>query len=225
MSNCIVSVGVGAWHPQGIDRLEQSLKDVGWQGGVLTFRSVYPPASPTHQEVNYGFKIYAIEEAVSQGYRNVLWVDSSVWAVKNPEPIFSIIQNQGYYLWDSGYRCSEWINDKTLNAFGITRAEAHDIAMISANIMGFDVQTEVSKTFLAHWRSAMANGLFNGPWTRQEGDQEEPPYRGHRHDQSSASLIAKKMGLSLEQWGRNCQYDEDDKSRISPTICLTLRGM
>ncbi len=225
MSNVIVCCGVNHWYPRGVDRLVKSLEDVGWQGSILKWRDEYPPGSPTFEENPYAFKLFALEEAHRQGHRNVLWCDSSVWAVKNPEPIFTLIQDNGYYLWDSGYFCDVWINDKTLAGFGITREQAHDIHMISANIMGFDMESDLAKKFMARYRWAYEQGLFIGPHNKQPGDPERPPYMGHRHDQSSASLIAHELGLPLEQWGVNCQYDEDDQSRISPTICLTLRGM
>lgn len=225
MSNAIVCCGVGAWYPLGVDRLVGSLKQVGWQGAVLTWKDEYPPGSPPHEANPYAFKLFALEEAQRQGHRYVLWCDSSVWALKNPEPIFSIIQNQGYYLWHFDHLVSQWTNDATLQAFGTSREEARSMVMISANIMGFDFDSHIAKRFMSRYRWAFGQGLFKGPWTRQEWDTEAPEYLGHRHDQSSASLIAHELGMNIEEWGINCQYDEDDKERISPTICLTLRGL
>jgi hypothetical protein len=225
MSNVIICSGVGGWYPKGVERLEQSLKDVGWGGSVLTWKDEYPPGSPPHQANPYAFKLFALEEARRQGFRNVLWCDSSVWATKNPEPVFSIIQNQGYYLWECGYMCNSWTNDATLQAFGISRQEAAVIKMISANIMGFDFEHPTAKAFMDRYRWAFGQGLFKGPWTRQEGDQEPPDYLGHRHDQSSASLIAHELGMNIEGWGVSCQYMEADQSKISATICLTLQGL
>lgn len=225
MSNVIICAGIGAWHPQGVERLEQSLKDQGWQGSVLTWKDEYPPGSPTHQENPYAFKVFAFEEARRQGFRNILWCDSSVWAVKNPEPIFSIIQNQGYYLWDSGHWCDTWINDPCLAHFGLTREQAHSIRMISANIMGFDFDMPLTNVFMERWRKACDLGMFKGPWTKQAGDPEQPPYLGHRHDQSCASLIAHQLDMNLDLREVNCQYFDPDETRMSKTISLTLQGM
>lgn len=224
--NVIISAGVGSWYPKGVERLENSLKEHGWQGDVLTWKEELPPDCPPHSEAPYAFKVKAFDAAIAQGYQNILWCDSSVWAVKNPEPLFAFIQNHGYYLWDSGHWCDTWTNDKTLDAFGVSRERAHDIRMISANIMGFDVRSEVAQKFLERWRWAMKEGLFAGHWTRQPGDKEAPVCLGHRHDQSCASLIANELRMRLDAIGVNCQYyDRHNPELMSKTISLTLEGM
>lgn len=225
MSNVIVSAGVGSWYPLGIDRLELSLQEHGWGGSTMFWRDEYPEGSPTHQEQPYAFKIRAIEAAHRAGHRFILWCDSSVWAVKNPEPIFSLIQNQGYYLWDSGHWCDTWINDKTLAAFGVTRGQAHDIRMISANVMGFDMENPTAQKFMERWNWALDHGLFPGSWKREPEDNEDAPYLGHRHDQSSASLIANELRMRIERIGVNCQYRQKDPAKASATACLLLEGM
>lgn len=223
--NVIISCGVGGWYPYGVKRLEHSLQQVGWAGDALLYVNEYPPGCPTHAEVPYAFKVKSFHAAIQKGHRYILWCDSSVWAVKNPEPIFSILQNQGYYIWDSGHWCDTWVNDKTLKAFGVTRQEAHSIRMLSANIMGFDAYSSIAMDFLKKWNWAMDQGLFVGHWTRLPGDTEENPYLGHRHDQSSASIIAHQLKMNLDPIGVNCQYAQEDPARMSPTISLTLRGM
>lgn len=223
--NTIISVGVGRWHPKGVLRLSESLRDVGWGGSTRFWYNEYPDNCPTHQEMPYAFKVYAVEEAHRNGARFILWCDSSVWAIKNPEPIFAKIQDQGYWFWKTGYYSDAWCNDAILKAHNITREQAHDIDMISASIMGFDMEHPKTKEFMLRWRKDCDAGLFAGPWIKQSGDPELPPYMGHRHDQSSASLIIHELGLDVEMWGENAQYWEPDESKIKPGVKLILAGM
>jgi len=219
----IVCCGVGQWYPRGVDRLGRSLNYHGWGGDTILWRNEYPPGCPTHQQVPYAFKLAAIEHAGNVlGYNRILWVDSSVWCVADPLPIFHRIATDGYYLWDSIFAVGTWTNDRCLSSFGMSRDEAMAVPMLSANVIGLHWQNGTAREFMRQWREAMDRGDFAGSWIRQEGDAEDERYQGHRHDQSAASIIAHRLGMSLDAPGNLCQYYAPT---MPDTVVLTLRGM
>src|SRR6185369_2386707 len=101
-NTAIISVGVGQWYAQGIDRLERSLLFHGYPGKIITWKECYPPNSPTNEENPYAFKLYAFDEAIKLGIRHTLFVDSSFWAVANPSPIFDLINEHGIFAFRTG---------------------------------------------------------------------------------------------------------------------------
>ena len=220
---CIVNVGFGGWHPKGSARLRNSLIHHGFPGRIQTWTDELPLGSPTHQEVPYGMKVAAMQWAFDQGHGRALWLDSSVWCVKYPEHHMRAIAGDGHYLLGNGdWRCDQWCNDNALAYFGLTREEAGAIPMISAGILGLDMANERSREFFAQWMAAMQAGAFNGSWTAvpEEGSGER--YRGHRHDQVCASIIAHRLGMALQPTE---VFDMYYRPEMPPTVEFALQGM
>lgn len=195
MNDCIVNVGFGGWHPKGSARLERSLIYHGFEGHIQTWTNGLPPDCPPHDHTPYGMKVKAIEWAINEGYDRIMWLDSSVWAIRYPKNHFDAIAQQGYYMVDSGWVCDQWTNDNCLNYFGLTRDKAGDIPMISAGILGLSMRHEIAREFFAQWKNAMNAGAFRGSWTADPNEGSGDRYRGHRHDQSCASIIAHRLGM------------------------------
>ena len=80
----IVNFAKGGWYPRAQERLKISLKDCEIPQFYFTDESQFN--SPTHQQNPYAFKLYAFEYLKKQGYTQILWVDASMWAVKDPTP-------------------------------------------------------------------------------------------------------------------------------------------
>jgi len=53
---CVVNVATGSYLPQQT-RLTDSLAEVGWIDGVMTWTDRLPPGSPAHDAAPYGFKL------------------------------------------------------------------------------------------------------------------------------------------------------------------------
>ena len=184
MTHCIVNVGVGGWYAKGTARLRRSLIEHGYPGAILTWEDSLPPGSPSHQDNPYAMKVYAIEHALEQGYRQVLWLDSSVWCIRHPKFHMQEIDLKGYYLFHSGFNCGQWTNQACLDHFDVTREQADSIPMLASGVLGVNFDTEIGREFFARWKNAMLAGVFRGSWS------------DHRHDQSAASLIAHQLGMT-----------------------------
>lgn len=226
----IVSVGIGNWHPKGIDRLRESLIKTKFDGDFISFTDKYPDNSPTHQEIPYAFKPYAFEYMRKAGYKQVMWMDSSVWAIENINFMFNSIEASGYLMEDSGHNVGTWSSDTCLNALGVNREDAFGIPMFIAGCFGLSFDTAIGNTFLDKWLSEV--DLFKGSWNNNNLDvSKDKRVHGHRHDMTVASIIAKDMKLeyfknntfmSYYEWYQKYKTDPSFNTKM---ISLLLQGM
>ena len=143
--------------------------------------------SPSHRDNPYAFKVYAFKKAIELGYKKILWLDSSVFAIRNISPVFDIIDEEGYIMQYAGHLVGNWANDKSLEYFGISRDDAMRLKMYgNAGFLGLNMDFEVSRKFFEMWEKSMFDGMFIGNW-RNENNTESQDERcnGHRHDMTN----------------------------------------
>jgi hypothetical protein len=216
---CIINVAIGGWYPKGQQRLVRSLVHHGFNHDILTWDNF--PNDNYDKLCPYNIKPAALEQALNLGYTHILWLDSSVWAVNDPNKMFDIINGQGYYLGNSGYNCAQTCNDKTLKYFGVTRDEAEEITDCASGILGLNVSNPIAKEFAKLWIKAGKDGAYEG--SREHDNQsKDPRFLFHRQDQSAASIIAHKLGMKLTPFGGPVAYYE---KQLNEETIFTLRGM
>lgn len=230
MNNCIISIGVGKWYPQGIDRLNRSLDLVGYSGRRFLLKN-YPAFCPTTDEVRCGFKPFTMNyfvvgnNACSEGEfnGNILWVDSSFWAIRDPQPIFDIIQRDGYYLMRGGWSVGQWCADIALDPLQITREEAFKIPDIVGGCIGLNMSHEPARSFLYEWLEYAMDGVtFHQPrWIKDGFVSDDERVLGHRSDQTVASVLAHRRGWKLQE---RAHVTFDWMKEPKKTICFIARG-
>lgn len=198
MTRCVVNVATGHY-VVGQTRLLRALSDP-W----LRWADQMPPGSPTHREVPYAFKAHALVEAQRQGAELVLWADSCIVPIRSMDPLWDLIERQGYWFSRNGYPNGEWCSDAALPLLGVTREQAFQVEHVVATTFGLNLRSEIGASFLAEYFRLAQNGSFCGPWTNENGQASaDPRVKGHRHDQSAASVIAHRLGMELTnppQW-------------------------
>jgi len=202
--HCIVNVATGSNNVRGQKRLGQSLRKHGYQGDFLKWTDSYPARSPTHQQVPYAFKFYALMEAIRRGYDTILWLDASFWAVKDPMEVLRVIDARGYALWLCGFSVGQWTKDAALPKLGITREEAFNIPLIMGGAIGISIRDRRALDFTTDmFRYATDGVTFPGAWdNKNQQVSTDPRVRGHRHDQPPISVAAMRRGM--EPFG--CPY-------------------
>lgn len=209
---CIVNVATGS-HIKGQQRLSHSLS-LTTSKDRLMYQSEAAVGAELHYSNPYSFKIHAIEKA-REWYDQILWLDASVYAVKDPQPVFDWLTKHGVFMEEAGHYVGQWCNDETLNYFGITREDAMTMPMFSAGFVGFDFRQEIAREFFARWKNAMMAGMFKGSWSN------------HRHDMTVGSIIANQMGLVsiYSKGGTFFSYIGPGFGEPSPTSVFHLAGM
>ena len=181
-SKCIINLATGRY-VHGQARLAQSIPDVT----KLFWQSESEINAPLHSVNPYAFKVHGFRFAQQLGFRYVLWLDASVWAINDTQPIFDHINTHGYIMQYAGHHCGRWANDNCLDYFKITREEASEMKMYgNAGFLGLDLYAMTSVTFLLLWELAMKAGAFIGSWD------------DHRHDMVCGSIIANQLEMTYE---------------------------
>lgn len=231
---CVVSFGNKYWYTDGVKRLRKSLELVGYDGGVLT-RSEYPEGCPTEEEARKAYKPYLLKEAAAQGYRKLLWLDASVWAIRPVDKIFDMIRRVGWYLVDESWNTGQWTTDASLESLCITREESWNIWHLASGIVGISMDSEKGRVFLDEWfRMANDGKSFVGPrWSpsvEKPGHGEvgfcsdDPRVLGHRADQTAASVISWKLGMLPTVKKTNYGYVSWDRKKPPQNTILIANG-
>lgn len=207
MNRAILNVATGRFAPIQA-RLESSLSRCDHRSGHLFWRDGLPMGSPTHADVPFGFKAFAIERAIECGFSRVLWLDAPVIALRPLEPLWELIETQGYWFsanptYDNPagplWNCGQWTCDDALAPLGITREEAFDIPQVIGGAFGLNLKHPAGAALFAEYlRLAQDGAAFRGPIANSRGEaSSDPRVLGHRHDQTVASVIAHRLGVKL----------------------------
>lgn len=198
----------------GAARLAMSLEEHWNHGSWLILNGEEQIGAPLHKENPYAFKIYAIEKALSMGYDEILYLDSSVFAVKDVEPAFDMIRNQGYLMQYSGHFVGQWCNDQTLKYYEYTRQEAMSMPMYgNAGMLGLDFKDPLVRLFFKKWKQAMLDGMFKGSWD------------DHRHDMTCGSIIAYRLDMKFEPGDQILQYAAPEDAPNNDSIIFYAQGL
>lgn len=219
IKHCIINASNGiGWYPKGTERLKRSLIYHGFNGDILTWNDF--PNNYFDSSCPYNIKPSAFMTAFDLGYTHVLWLDCSVWAVKDPNPIFDIINNDGYYFWKSGYNAAQTCSDKCLDFFEVNRDLAETFNDCSTSMFGVNIENPNGRIFIEKFFSAAALGVFEGSRLHDNQSQDHR-FLFHRQDQSAATMIINKMGLKIHDPGISHYYQEN----LPNETIFTMRGM
>lgn len=214
--NCIISFANSRGnYVKALERLNESLRN-NLNGNFIGFIGEDSIGAPAHTDNPYAFKVYAFKKAIQAGYKKILWLDSSVFAIKKVQPIFDEIEKDGFIFQKAGHKAGTWTNDFTLNYFGVTRDETMKMEMIgNAGFLGLNFDMPAPNEFFKKWEAAMNAGCFKGSWDN------------HRHDMSCSSIIVNQMGIiSLAKHGDQwLQYAGVFDETLNNTIILKAQGL
>lgn len=216
---CIVSVGIGDWYGAGIDRLERSLIYHGWAGDILTWKD-WPNEKYGRGSI-YNVKAAAFDEAIQKGYDHIMWLDASVWALKDPMTVFDKISSVGHFTVKNGFNGAQICSDKCLEYFGVDRNTAESYPSCAAGLMGFNLRNQRSKDFMDKWLKACQDGMFEGSH-QHDNQSTDPRFMFYRHDQSCATIIMGQLWMEIEEMGQDVSLYSPD---MPESTVFTLRGI
>lgn len=208
MSRCVVSLATGRYIP-GMNRLQKSLNGTPFMG----WRDTMPPGSPSHLDVPYAFKGFALAAAANAGHTTLLWADACILPIADLEPLWEKIEAEGCWISKNGYRNSEWTCNEAYPLLGVTREQNHEIEHVVATTFGLSLMHPVGRAIFDEYFHLAQNGAFRGPWKGGIGIQ-------HRHDQTGLSVAAWRAGVELTNPPAWFAYRDKDKAPHPSTVLL-----
>ena len=211
----ILNVATGRYVPFQ-DRLVKSLAAVGWDGGLFTWTDELPPGSPSHEHAPYGFKLYAVSEALRQGRTSMLWLDAPCFAAKPLGPLFEKIEHDGHCFVSGDERLGNWASDDCLAAFGIPRDLAMGMPLLNGAFLGLDLEHSRTREWYRRIVQQCEAGLFQGAALTEHAPagvrarnvdkdtghlSDDPRCWGHRHDEAVGSCLAHLLGMEFTPLG------------------------
>jgi len=198
---CVVSVGLDGreQYSKFASILEQKAIENGYD--TMVWKNEFPPNSPTHQEVPYAFKPFAIQAARDAGYNKVLWMDCKCYILSQITPIEEALEKDGYWFVEDGMTVGEWCKDSALPLLGITREEGFGMNVIAAKHFALNFEHKIARDFFdAYMGYAVNDGgeAYIGPWTNESGQaSSDERVRGHRHDQLCGSVVLNRLNMKM----------------------------
>lgn len=194
--NCIINVACGGKYPDYQKRLIETCDKFGVN--ILHWTNSYPPASRTHHESLYGFKVHAFEVAFTQGFENVLWLDAPCYLLADPAPIFEQIEADGHYLISGEDPLWKYYNNRCEEFFHVSREEVkkYDYRLLSGSFIGM-----VPDSNLLHdWKWMEKNDFFLSASEDSQQKKEFEGDEGFRHDETCLSMIAFSGSYEITPW-------------------------
>lgn len=215
---CIINVSIGGWYPQGQKRLISSLNLHGFNWDLMMWTDW--PNDHFSKDCIYNAKAASFEEAIKAGYTHILWLDSSMWAISDPNKMMDIINEKGWYLGTSGFNCAQVCSDACLRYFSVERNTAETYPDSHTGCFGVNLENPTAKKFMDLWIQSAKDYAFHG--SREHDNQsKDPRFKFHRQDQACASIIANQLGMEMTQFGKFVSYYPNDIDKV----IFTCRGM
>ena len=208
-------------YPAGQKRLLNSLVHHGFRHDVLAFQDW--PNKLFDTSCGYNIKAAAFHEAVMAGYTRILWLDSSVWAIRNIDPIFDHINTHGWFFWKNGFNCAITCDDNALDFFQITRDQAEQMPDITTAIFGLHMENPTALEFYDRWRATAHDGMWATSRQHNNGST-DPRFQFDRQDQSCASVIANKLFMDACDPGVFTEI-ANNEGNYSDTTIFVMRGL
>lgn len=157
-------------------RLIESIKKHHPEAKIFRWTNCYPWSAQPHERSQYGFKVHAVNEAISEGFTKIMWIDTACILQGGVEPIFDLCKKYGVVAAKDDNKlykyCAPW-------AWDYYKQEVNtSFHLVGGSMFAFDLGVPLCGKVFKSWERAEAAGMFGNKDTRE----------GHRHDESCMAL-------------------------------------
>lgn len=186
-------------YKKGQERLLQSIQ-ANWTGDYWLHtleRDGELPSSVAfkhkpHDQCPYLFKFTMIQLMIEQGYKQIIWLDSSLYLEKNP---MELLEGGVMAFHNLGHPLYKYISDQAAANLNCS-SRLNDIPQTWGGAIGFDFNNEDVCELFDEIIEQAHRGSFD------EGKSTRPEFIAHRHDQAVMSVIFHDYGIKLQPYGK-----------------------
>ena len=143
-------------YPQKARTILEEIKQSGYSGHVLLRIGGFPNTPNGGLRlchIPYAFKVAFLQEARLLGYKELLWLDTSMHPLTNLEVVFSQIKKRGYFLtYVATLRQTESSHlPAAAKSLGISNEHYDKIHHLSSALIGLNMNHPKASDFLSTW--------------------------------------------------------------------------
>lgn len=202
---CIITLGIGKRYERGVDRLESLVYSLKVGADFYGYKK-YPDGIPTHEEIPYGFKYFLIKQKLDEGYKRVLWLDSSVLITDNLDWLWE----KDIMIINNTHDLGRYSSDKCLEYFKMNRKTAYNIISILGGLIMF----EKKYYYLINKMCELAKSkiTFEGSHSNINNEvSTNSKVKGHRHDQSVLTILIQNTDIEPLPNSTILNYDSHER--------------
>lgn len=186
-----------------------------YDGDFIYLSNELPDNCEPHHLVPYQFKPFLFAQAYQQGYRKILWMDSTIVMLRDPQPIFDAMEKLGVVAFHNlGHPLVKWISDAAIETTGVDMSEHPE--QIMACVVGFDLEHPKGKEIFDEWFRLSRDGK-----SFQNNPSNNPRFVAHRHDQAVLSALLHIHKVKLLPYG-NLIYEAHEKDGFENRVAFFL---
>ena len=222
--NVVINACTGnGWYKRGQARLVESLRDTGYTGDILSWcdAPINRHFDPSHP---YTIKGAAFAEASKKGYKNILWLDCSIIAIKSINPLFELINTEGKYFWKSGWNMAQTATDTDLEFAGWTRDQAELLHECASGIVGLNMHDSQVGRLASIFMWAQAAGVCSTS-RKHDNQSKDPRFKFARQDQTAFSIAFHKAGFKNEEMFEQNIHSAFYGTELNESVSLIVHGM
>lgn len=196
-SVAITSKNYGDGYIKQQSRLMASIMDVyGDEAMSFHWTDRYPPGSRDWLASSYGFKPWAVQYALDQGYTKICYMDTAMILEKKLDLDY-LVGEYGVIAAKDDSKLSDVTWDRALEYFGLVRGWLEGKTLVGGSFYYFDMANEKCRTIFKAWKRAEEAGMFGSQEGESAGIQ-----NGHRADETCMSIVMHMNG------SKPCSYEQ-----------------
>lgn len=186
------------------ERLKYSIELIYPDAPLFFWTNEMPPGARPMNESLYGFKPYAVHEAIRAGYNQVIFFDPAIILRKRVDYYQDIVKDYGVLAVQDDNKLTGFCSNKALDYYNLSRDDIKDWHLVGGSFYYFDFDLPLCNDIFHEWLETEKLGLYGS-----QREQASGQLQGHRNDEAMMALALYTCGSRPinEDHRYNCESD------------------
>lgn len=185
---CCVAFGDKRYLEQQ-ERLKHSILQIYPDAPLFFWTNEMPPGARSMSESLYGFKPHAVNYALKQGHKKIMFFDPAIILMKPIDFYQGKVKEYGVCCARDDNKLSQFCDDRSLKHFGLYREDIEDWHLVGGSFYYFDFNIPLCESIYVRWFLSEYHGLFGSQQEQASGQ-----LKGHRNDEAMMAIALYSLG-------------------------------